>query len=307
MSSRRGTTSASCSPRDATRSCPSEPAWTEEDQGHSLLTPELLTHAPPSRSPPLTTQPATTTATAPAPSNPAGTPLPPVIPLMPFIVAPVFTPVVAGPPQDPPALPSTDLTPPSDSPSRPSLAPRLQRVFPSQRLIQSIRQEQSSSSSESTRETSSRTSTSQLLAAAGMLQKLEKSSSNSSSKSSSSSQQESSSSSLSLPAEGSSASNAVEPEGAAPPPPAKEKPAPAPASGPEGEKRGRILVPNTRRPVLRRPATPLTRPRSQVVQSPVSDDYINNFPEAAAPEGFPGEDPEEGTIRENLFELQRVN
>ncbi|XP_037804989.1 BRD4-interacting chromatin-remodeling complex-associated protein-like isoform X2 [Penaeus monodon] len=258
-------------------------------------------------SPPLTTQPATTTAATTAPSSPAGTPLPPVIPLMPFIVAPVFTPVVAGPPQDPPALPSTDLTPPSDSPSRPSLPPRLQRLFPSQRLIQSLRQEQSSSSSsESTRETSSRTSTSQLLAAAGMLQKLEKSSSNSSSKSSSSSsQQESSASSLSLPAEGSPASNAVEPEGAAPPPPAKEEPAPAPASAPE--KRGRVLVPNTRRPVLRRPATPITRPRSQVVQSPVSDDYINNFPEAAAPEGFPGEDPEEATIRDNLFELQRVN
>lgn len=208
---------------------------------------------------------------------------------MPFIVAPVFTPVVAGPPQDPPTLPSTELRPPSDSPGGPTLPPRLQRLFPSQRLVQSLRQESSSSSS-SSESTSSRTSTSQLLAAAGMLQKLEKSSSSSSSKSSSSSQQKSSSSSLSSP-----------------PSASKTEAAPAATSAPAGEKRGRVLVPNTRRPVLRRPATPITRPRSKVVQSPVSDDYINNFPEAAAPEGFPGEDPEEATIRDNLFELQRVN
>jgi len=44
-----------------------------------------------------------------------------------------------------------------------------------------------------------------------------------------------------------------------------------------------------------------------VVQTPVSNDYIKSFPEVAAPEGFPGEDPEEGTIREAIFELQRIN
>ncbi|XP_042890490.1 BRD4-interacting chromatin-remodeling complex-associated protein-like isoform X5 [Penaeus japonicus] len=266
-------------------------------------------------SPLLTTLPTTTTVASTTLSNPpdapspASTPLTPVISLMPFIVAPVFTPVVAGPPQDPPALPSTELMPPSDSPGRPSPPPRLQRLFPSQRLIDSLRQEQSSfsssTSSESSQETSSRTSTSQLLAAAGMLQKVEKSSSNSSN-SSSSSKQESSSSSAAFSSKGSSASNAVASSGAAPPSPLRKK-KPSPASDPSGEKRGRVLVPNKRRPVLRRPATPITRPRSRVVQTPVSDDYINNFPEAAAPEGFPGEDPEEATIKENLFELKRVN
>ncbi|KAK7078994.1 hypothetical protein SK128_025387 [Halocaridina rubra] len=70
---------------------------------------------------------------------------------------------------------------------------------------------------------------------------------------------------------------------------------------------GKAILSPSKPPVIRRPLTPLTRPRSVVAQTPVSDDYIRNFPEVAAPEGFPGEDPEEETIRNNIFELQRIN
>lgn len=83
----------------------------------------------------------------------------------------------------------------------------------------------------------------------------------------------------------------------------KASPATTRAQGGEG----RQLLSPGRHPTLRRPFTPITRPRSQVVQTPVSDDYIKSFPEIAAPEGLPGEDPEEDTIREAIFELQRVN
>jgi len=76
--------------------------------------------------------------------------------------------------------------------------------------------------------------------------------------------------------------------------------------------KGRQLLPQVIRPVpavLRRPFTPITRPRSRVVQTPASEDYIKSFPEVAAPEGFPEgvKDPEEETIRMNIFELQRIN
>jgi len=61
--------------------------------------------------------------------------------------------------------------------------------------------------------------------------------------------------------------------------------------------------------VLRRPFTPITRPRSRIVQTPASEEYIKSFPEVAAPEGFPDgvKDPEEETIRNNIIELQRIN
>ncbi|KAK4296568.1 hypothetical protein Pmani_030961 [Petrolisthes manimaculis] len=71
--------------------------------------------------------------------------------------------------------------------------------------------------------------------------------------------------------------------------------------------RGRQLLSPNRQTTLPTPRTSNTRPISRVVQSPVSDEYIKSFPEVAAPEGFPGEDPEEDTIREAIFELQRIN
>lgn len=79
--------------------------------------------------------------------------------------------------------------------------------------------------------------------------------------------------------------------------------------------KGRQLIPQITRPVpnsaavLRRPFTPITRPRSRVIQTQVSNDYIKSFPEVAAPEGFPEgvKDPEEDTIRKNIIELQRIN
>jgi len=58
---------------------------------------------------------------------------------------------------------------------------------------------------------------------------------------------------------------------------------------------------------LSRPLAAHQRPIAIRAQTPVSEEYINNFPEAAAPENFPGEDPEEQTIRDNLIELQRQN
>lgn len=79
--------------------------------------------------------------------------------------------------------------------------------------------------------------------------------------------------------------------------------------------KGRQLIPQITRPipnsaaVLRRPFTVITRPRSRVVQTPASEEYIKSFPEVAAPEGFPEgvKDPEEETIRSNIIELQRIN
>jgi len=79
--------------------------------------------------------------------------------------------------------------------------------------------------------------------------------------------------------------------------------------------KGRQLLPQIARPilnsaaVLRRPFTVITRPRSRVVQTPASEEYIKSFPEVAAPEGFPEgvKDPEEETIRSNIIELQRIN
>jgi len=79
--------------------------------------------------------------------------------------------------------------------------------------------------------------------------------------------------------------------------------------------KGRQLIPQITRPVpnsaavLRRPFTPITRPRSRVIQTQASEEYIKSFPEVAAPEGFPEgvKDPEEDTIRKNIIELQRIN
>ncbi|KAK3878976.1 hypothetical protein Pcinc_016420 [Petrolisthes cinctipes] len=74
-----------------------------------------------------------------------------------------------------------------------------------------------------------------------------------------------------------------------------------------GDGRGRQLLSPNRQTTLPTPRNSNTRPISRVVQSPVSDEYIKSFPEVAAPEGFPGEDPEKDTIREAIFELQRIN
>jgi len=79
--------------------------------------------------------------------------------------------------------------------------------------------------------------------------------------------------------------------------------------------KGRQLLPRITHPipnsaaVLRRPFTVITRPRSLVVQTPASEEYIKSFPEVAAPEGFPEgvKDPEEETILRNIIELQRIN
>jgi len=90
---------------------------------------------------------------------------------------------------------------------------------------------------------------------------------------------------------------------------------PSPISTSINISKGRQLIPQITRPiqnsaaVLRRPFTPITRPRSRVVQTQASEEYIKSFPEVAAPEGFPEgvKDPEEETIRKNIIELQRIN
>ncbi|XP_042221767.1 mucin-5AC-like [Homarus americanus] len=254
--------------------------------------------------------------------------VPVVAPLnLPFVVAPV-NPQPTIDPNNPPTPPSESLKPPLNFPSHQStVAPRLQRLFPSRQLANSftLQQNSQSSSSQSWRGQSSSTSTSQLPGGVGTLQQLRQAQSSNTKEKSTSSSSSFSTNSLAQPLDNETPATLTGQEVMTQPsltpfnPPAlrnsfvgitSRKPSstksPLTTPGPSRD-RGRQLLSPRRRPTLRRPLTPITRPRSQVVQTPVSDEYIKAFPEVAAPEGFPGEDPEEDTIKEAIFELQRLN
>ncbi|XP_068245818.1 uncharacterized protein [Palaemon carinicauda] len=239
---------------------------------------------------------------------------------LPFIVASVISPA-NNDTSDPPPLPSEILAPPNPHLTTKSThPPSLQRLFPSQQIPGTFTLHQngesfasssfsSSSSSSMSHEEShhmnsshfSRSNTEPLL---GQSQ-------DSSSNSIISEQEEESSSSSS------SQNTPKKPDTTANPLPATRKVISRAKLFPTSVKPTTVLnsvsqgvgktLLSHQMPVLQRPLTPKTRPLTRLAQRPVSEDYIKNFPEAAAPEGFPGEDPEEETIKNNIIELQRIN